>query len=374
MYTKDYMSEYKLKIGITQGDTNGVGWEIILKALAHPSVVELFTPVIYGSKHIAEFYMRTIEEMEPLQFNLCNSAAEARRGKINLVECGAKDTRIEAGRATEESAKQALAALEKASADLVAGDLAAVVTAPISKESMQSVGFGFTGHTEYFASKAEGKPMMIMCSDVMRVALQTVHIPVDKVAESLSTEGIIESLTSLRQTLKSDFGIVEPRIAVLSLNPHAGDGGLLGSEEENIIRPAVQEVAKQNILAFGPMAADGLFAGGGYKKYDAILAMYHDQGLTPFKALSPEGVNFTAGLNIVRTSPDHGTAFDIAGKGIADAQSMRNAIYEAIDIVRRRSDYKYWSRNPLEHFEREKGRDVSMHDLQAAEERRAQKE
>ena len=374
MYTKDYMSEYKLKIGITQGDTNGVGWEIILKALAHPSVVELFTPVIYGSKHIAEFYMRTIEEMEPLQFNLCNSAAEARRGKINLVECGAKDTRIEAGRATEESAKQALAALEKASADLVAGDLAAVVTAPISKESMQSVGFGFTGHTEYFASKAEGKPMMIMCSDVMRVALQTVHIPVDKVAESLSTEGIIESLTSLRQTLKADFGIVEPRIAVLSLNPHAGDGGLLGSEEENIIRPAVQEVAKQNILAFGPMAADGLFAGGGYKKYDAILAMYHDQGLTPFKALSPEGVNFTAGLNIVRTSPDHGTAFDIAGKGIADAQSMRNAIYEAIDIVRRRSDYKYWSRNPLEHFEREKGRDVSMHDLQAAEERRAQKE
>ena len=374
MYTKDYMSEYKLKIGITQGDTNGVGWEIILKALAHPSVVELFTPVIYGSKHIAEFYMRTIEEMEPLQFNLCNSAAEARRGKINLVECGAKDTRIEAGRATEESAKQALAALEKASADLVAGDLAAVVTAPISKESMQSVDFGFTGHTEYFASKAEGKPMMIMCSEVMRVALQTVHIPVDKVAESLSTEGIIESLTSLRQTLKADFGIVEPRIAVLSLNPHAGDGGLLGSEEENIIRPAVQEVAKQNILAFGPMAADGLFAGGGYKKYDAILAMYHDQGLTPFKALSPEGVNFTAGLNIVRTSPDHGTAFDIAGKGIADAQSMRNAIYEAIDIVRRRSDYKYWSRNPLEHFEREKGRDVSMHDLQAAEERRAQKE
>ena len=374
MYTKDYMSEYKLKIGITQGDTNGVGWEIILKALAHPSVVELFTPVIYGSKHIAEFYMRTIEEMEPLQFNLCNSAAEARRGKINLVECGAKDTRIEAGRATEESAKQALAALEKASADLVAGDLAAVVTAPISKESMQSVGFGFTGHTEYFASKAEGKPMMIMCSDVMRVALQTVHIPVDKVAESLSTEGIIESLTSLRQTLKADFGIVEPRIAVLSLNPHAGDGGLLGSEEENIIRPAVQEVAQQNILAFGPMAADGLFAGGGYKRYDAILAMYHDQGLTPFKALSPEGVNFTAGLNIVRTSPDHGTAFDIAGKGIADAQSMRNAIYEAIDIVRRRSDYKYWSRNPLEHFEREKGRDVSMKDLQEAEQRRGKGE
>lgn len=357
------MSEYKHKIGITQGDTNGVGWEVILKALAHPSVVELFTPVVYGAKHIAEFYMRTIEDLEPVQFHLCNSAAEARRGKINLVECGAKDTHIEAGRPTEESAKEALDALEKASADLVAGNLAAVVTAPINKESMQKVGFGFTGHTEYFASKAEGEPMMIMCSEILRVALQTVHIPVDKVASSLSAEKITSSLMALRQTLKQDFGVVEPRIAVLSLNPHAGDGGLLGSEEEQIIRPAVQEAAKQGVLAFGPLAADGLFAGGGYKKYDAILAMYHDQGLTPFKALSPEGVNYTAGLNIVRTSPDHGTAFDIAGKGVADAQSMRNAIYEAIDIVRRRNDYRYWSRNPLEHFEREKGRDVSLKDL-----------
>ena len=163
--------------------------------------------------------------------------------------------------------------------------------------------------------------------------------------------------------MKQDFGVVEPRIAVLSLNPHAGDGGLLGSEEESIIRPAIQEAAKEKILAFGPMAADGLFASGGYTKYDAILAMYHDQGLTPFKALSPEGINFTAGLDIVRTSPDHGTAFDIAGKGIADEQSMRNAIYEAIDIVRRRNDFQYWSRNPLEHFEREKGRDISVSDL-----------
>ena len=368
------MSEYKYKIGITQGDTNGIGWEVIIKALSHPSMIELFTPVVYGAKHIAEFYQRGLQDVEPLNFHICNSASEARRGKINLVECGAKDTRIEAGHTSEESAKQALDALEKASADLVAGDLAAVVTAPISKESMQGVGFGFTGHTEYFASKSEGVPMMIMCSEVMRVALQTVHIPVDKVAESLSVEKITESLIALRHTLKQDFGVVEPRIAVLSLNPHAGDGGLLGSEEENIIRPAIIEAANQGVLAFGPLASDGLFAGGGYKKYDAILAMYHDQGLTPFKALSPEGVNFTAGLNTVRTSPDHGTAFDIAGKDLADAQSMRNAIYEAIDIVRRRGDYKYWSRNPLEHFEREKGRDVSMKDLQEAEQRKGKSE
>ncbi len=360
------MSEYKLKIGITQGDTNGIGWEVIIKALSHPQMVELFTPVVYGAKHIAEFYTRGLEGVEPLQFHICNSAAEARKGKINLVECGAKDTRIDAGRATEESAKQALDALEKASADLVAGDLAAVVTAPINKESMQKVGFGFTGHTEYFASKAEGEPMMIMCSELMCVALQTVHIPVEKVAKSLSAEKITASLVALRQVLKQDFGVVEPRIAVLSLNPHAGDGGLLGSEEEQIIRPAVQEAAKQGVLAFGPFAADGLFYGEEYKKFDAILAMYHDQGLTPFKALSPDGVNFTAGLDIVRTSPDHGTAYDIAGKNLADAQSMRNAIYNAIDIVNSRKNYKFWSRNPLEHFEREKGRDVSMKDLQAA--------
>ena len=357
------MSEYKLKIGITQGDTNGIGWEVILKSLTHPSMVEVFTPVVYGAKHIAEFYMRKLEDFEPIQFHICASAADAHRGKINLVECGAKDTRIEAGRATEASAQQALAALEKASADLVAGDLAAVVTAPINKEAMQKVGFGFTGHTEYFASKAEGEPRMIMCSDLMRVALQTVHIPIDRVSESLSAEKITASLVALRQILKQDFGVVEPRIAVLSLNPHIGDGGLLGSEENDIIRPAVQEAANQGVLAFGPFAADGLFYGEEYKKFDMILAMYHDQGLTPFKALSPDGVNFTAGLNIVRTSPDHGTAYDIAGKDMADAQSMRNAIYEAIDIVHRRNNYEYWSRNPLEHFEREKGRDLSASDL-----------
>ena len=267
------------------------------------------------------------------------------------------------GIASAEAGKAAVEALERAMADLNDGKIEAMVTAPISKETAQSESFPYTGHTEFVAVNSEGEPMMIMCSNALRVALQTVHIPVDKVAASLSTEAIVESLKALRQTLKQDFGVVEPRIAVLSLNPHAGDGGLLGSEENDIIRPAVQEAARQNILAFGPMAADGLFASGGYAKYDAILAMYHDQGLTPFKALSPDGVNFTAGLNIVRTSPDHGTAYDIAGKDIADAQSMRNAIYEAIDIVHRRNNYEYWSRNPLEHFEREKGRDLSASDL-----------
>ena len=199
------------------------------------------------------------------------------------------------------------------------------------------------------------------------MALATVHIPVEKVAESLSKEGLVAQLHALRKTLKQDFGVVEPRIAVLSLNPHAGDGGLLGKQEEEIIRPAILEAYEAGTLAFGPLSADGLFASGGYKKYDAILAMYHDQGLTPFKTLSPEGVNFTAGLSVVRTSPDHGVAYDIAGKDKADAQSMRNAIYDAIDIVRRRRAYERWSRNPLEHFEREKGKDISVKDLKLPE-------
>lgn len=363
------MSDSRLKIGITQGDTNGIGWEVILKALSDPTMCELCTPVVYGARHAADFYASRLgEDVESVRFNVCRSASEARRGVVNLVECGAKEFRVEAGRVTPEAAKAAVAALEAASADLNDEELDAVVTAPISKEAMQSVGFGFTGHTEYFASKAEGNATMIMCSDILRVALATVHIPVEQVAASLSKEALVEQLKELRHTLKQDFGVVEPRIAVLSLNPHAGDGGLLGAQETEIIRPAVLEAYEAGVLAFGPMAADGLFASGGYAKYDAILAMYHDQGLTPFKTLSPDGVNFTAGIDVVRTSPDHGVAYDIAGKGKADAQSMRNAIYAAIDIVRRRRAYERWSRNPLEHFEREKGKDVSVKDLKLPEE------
>ena len=359
------MFDNRIKIGITQGDTNGIGWEVIIGALSNPMITELCTPVVYGNRKTADFYISKakFEEGESLKFFYCSSAAEARYGAINFVEVGEKELAVEPGKATEASAKAAIAALEAVVEDFESGALAAVVTAPINKESMNATGFGFTGHTEFFAAKAEGQATMIMCSETLRVALATIHIPVDKVASSLSKDALVEQLTQLRDTLKSDFGVVEPRIAVLALNPHAGDGGLLGSEENDIIRPAVDEAYNAGVLAFGPLAADGLFAGGGYAKYDALLAMYHDQGLVPFKALSPEGVNFTAGLDIVRTSPDHGVAYDIAGKGVADAQSMRNAIYAAIDIVRRRELYSRWSRNPLERFERDKGRDMSMKDI-----------
>ena len=360
------MSDNRLKIGITQGDANGVGWEIILRTLADQRMTELFTPVVYGSKQAADFYSKLLNEEEgSVQFNVVSSAEESRRGKVNLVECG--QINPQPGVASAEAGKAAVEALERAMEDLKAGDIDAMVTAPIMKETAQSETFQFTGHTEFVASHLEGEPMMIMCSDRLRVGLVTIHIPVSEVSQSISKEKILSSLTTLRQSLKADFGIVEPRIAVLSLNPHAGEGGMLGSEEQEIIKPAIEEAFQEGTLAFGPFPADGLFATGAYAKYDAILAMYHDQGLTPFKTLSPDGVNFTAGLSEVRTSPDHGTAYDIAGKGEADPQSMRNAIYAAIDIVRNRRNWAYWNRNPLQRFEREKGRDVSVKDLKLPE-------
>ena len=361
------MPENKFKIGITQGDTNGIGWEIILKALADPRMTEFFTPVVYGSPKAAAYYRNTVAEIEAFSFNPVASAAEARRGKANLVACG-ETADIAPGKPTPEAGRAAVEALCAAMRDLKAGHLDALVTAPFDKETVQADDFRYTGHTEYLAAELEGEAMMILCSDSLRVGLVTKHIPVSEIARNITKERIVRDLDTLRRALIEDFGIVEPRIAVMALNPHAGDGGLLGCEEQEIIRPAIVEAFGKGVLAFGPFAADGLFAGGGYAKYDGILAMYHDQGLAPFKTLSPDGVNFTAGLSAVRTSPDHGTAFDIAGKDKADPQSMRNAIYTAIDIVEHRRAWAEWTRNPLQHAERDRGgRDVSVKDLPQTE-------
>ena len=361
------MPENKFKIGITQGDPNGIGWEIILKALADPRMSELFTPVVYGSPKAAAYYRNTVAEIEAFSFNPVASAAEARRGKANLVACG-ETADIAPGKPTPEAGRAAVEALCAAMRDLKAGHLDALVTAPFDKETVQADDFRYTGHTEYLAAELEGEAMMILCSDVLRVGLVTKHIPVSEIARNITKERIVRDLGTLRRALIEDFGIVEPRIAVMALNPHAGDGGLLGREEQEIIRPAIVEAFSKGVLAFGPFAADGLFAGGGYAKYDGILAMYHDQGLAPFKSLSPDGVNFTAGLSAVRTSPDHGTAFDIAGKDKADPQSMRNAIYAAIDIAEHRRAWAEWTRNPLQRAERDRGgRDVSVKDLPQTE-------
>ena len=361
------MPENNFKIGLTQVDTNGIGWEIILKALADPRMTELFTPVVYGSPKAAAYYRNTVAEIEAFSFNPVASAAEARRGKANLVACG-ETADIAPGKPTPEAGRAAVEALCAAMRDLKAGHLDALVTAPFDKETVQADDFRYTGHTEYLAAELEGEAMMILCSDVLRVGLVTKHIPVSEIARNITKERIVRDLGTLRRALIEDFGIVEPRIAVMALNPHAGDGGLLGREEQEIIRPAIVEAFSKGVLAFGPFAADGLFAGGGYAKYDGILAMYHDQGLAPFKSLSPDGVNFTAGLSAVRTSPDHGTAFDIAGKDKADPQSMRNAIYAAIDIAEHRRAWAEWTRNPLQRAERDRGgRDVSVKDLPQTE-------
>ena len=354
----------KIKIGITQGDTNGIGWEIILKTLADSRMCELFTPIVYGSPAAAAYYKNTLHDTENVQLNIIDSAAKASARQANIVPTGDKELKIEAGISTQASGAAAVAAIEAAVSDLEAGLIDALVTAPISKAGAGSAGFGFTGHTEYLASKSEGKPVMMMCSDVLKVALATTHTPLENVAENLTAADISDKLCSLRRTLIADFGIVEPRIAVLALNPHAGEDGMLGKQETEIIKPAIEDAVSKGVLAFGPIAADGFFLSGAYAKYDAVLAMYHDQGLAPFKALTPDGVNYTSGLDIIRTSPDHGTAFDIAGQDKASPDSLRNAIYLAADICRSRASYAEMSRNPLRHYEqRGGGADLSVSDL-----------
>ena len=357
----------RLKIGITQGDTNGVGWEVILKIFSDNRLTELFTPVIYGSGAAAAFYQKRLNDVEPVKFVVVDSAERAQQGRVNLVECGAKELSVTPGKPSKVGGEAAAAALVKAIEELKSGAIDAMVTAPIDKEMIQSEVFSFTGHTEFLAKELDGEPLMIMTSELLRVGLVTIHVPVAQVAESLSKELIVERIKQMNASMRQDFGVVRPKVAVLALNPHAGDGGLLGKEEQDIIKPAIVEAYEDGVLAFGPFAADGFFASGQFKNYDAILAMYHDQGLAPFKTLTPNGVNFTASLSEVRTSPDHGVAYDIAGKGVADEQSMRNAIYDAIDIVQRRREWAEWNANPLQHFEREKGRDISIKDLPETE-------
>ena len=363
------MNESKIRIGITQGDPNGIGCEVIIKALCDPHMCDLFTPIVYGSARAMAFYKKPIEEAEGFSFNQITSATEASNKRVNLIDCFPGELRVEPGVQSAAAGEASVAALQAAATDLKAGLIDAVVTAPICKESVQSDTFHFTGHTEFFANEFGGDPLMLMCSDRMKVGLVTIHVPVSEVSHLITEELIVTRLKELTQSLTADFTIRSPRIAVLSLNPHAGDGGLIGSEEKQVITPAIERAVQQEkLLAFGPFPADGFFASAGYQKYDAVLAMYHDQGLAPFKALSGGGVNFTAGLPIVRTSPAHGVGFDIAGQGIADPQAMRDALYAAIDILRSRRNYAQITANPLQKFKRERGADISASELPEAKE------
>ncbi|WP_304644569.1 4-hydroxythreonine-4-phosphate dehydrogenase PdxA [uncultured Duncaniella sp.] len=349
----------KIKVGITHGDINGIGYEVLLKALGDTRITELCTPVIYGSAKIANYYRKGMELPEFKLFQI-DSPDSAATDEINIINVVGEDCKLEPGQPTPNGGKAALTALERAVSDLRDGLIDVLVTAPINKKTIHSDDFNFPGHTEYLQDRlGEGhQAMMIMCAEGLRVALVTIHEPISNVAGSITSKGITDKLVAFNRSLVEDFGIHGPRIAVLSLNPHAGDGGIIGSEETEIIAPAIEEAMKRKVLAFGPYAPDGFFGSGNYAKFDGVLAMYHDQGLTPFKVLAGErGVNFTAGLPYVRTSPDHGTAYDIVGQGKADEQSMREAIYSAIDIYRNRRREAAATANPLRHQSYDKGND-----------------
>lgn len=348
------MSE-KLRVGITHGDINGVGYEVILKAFEDATMLELCTPIVYGSPKVATYHRKAIDCQT--SFSIINHANEANLDKLNILACVDDELKVEMGTPSEEAGKAALMALERALADYKEGLIDVLVTAPINKNTIQADNFRFPGHTEYIQEQAgEGqKALMILMRNELRVALVTGHIPVNSISSSLTKELIQEKLSIFEQSLRQDFCIGKPRIAVLALNPHAGDGGLIGTEEQEIIIPALNEMKAQGMFCFGPYPADGFFGSDAFTKFDGILAMYHDQGLAPFKALAmEEGVNYTAGLPIIRTSPAHGTAYDIAGKGVASEASLRQAIYAAIDIYRNRERDEEAHRNPLKKLYHEK--------------------
>lgn len=341
------MSE-KLKIGITVGDVNGIGLEIIIKSLMDNRVLEFFTPIVYGSTKIASFHRKAIG-IQDFSFQVITSPEQANPRRPNIINCWQEDVKLTLGEQTEEGGKYAFLSLERAMEDLNSGQIDALVTAPINKLNIQQDGFNFPGHTEYLQVKTGATDvLMFMISDELRIGVVTGHIPVSEVAKSISEDAIIQKLKLMNASLKSDFWIQKPKIAVLGLNPHAGDNGLIGTEDEEIIRPAIEKANEQGVFCFGPYPADGFFATDTFSKFDGVLAMYHDQGLIPFKHIAAhKGVNFTAGLPVVRTSPDHGTGFDIAGKNLASEASFMEALFTAVHIVKRRREQVELTSNPL---------------------------
>lgn len=342
------MSEEKIIVGISQGDINGIGLEVIIKTFLDPQMLEICTPVVFGSNKTASFHRKALN-IEDFSFNQIHDISEISHKRANIINVYDEDVTIELGKQTAAGGTYALKSLEAAAYALAQGKIQVLVTAPINKENIQSPDFNFPGHTEYLDEKfGDGNSLMFLLSDTLRVAVVTGHIPVTKVAQELSTEKILKKIQTLHRSLIQDFSIRTPKIAVLGLNPHAGDNGVIGDEEKNIILPAINKAKEEGMLVYGPYPADGFFGNGTYKSFDAVLAMYHDQGLIPFKTISfNAGVNFTAGLPIVRTSPDHGTAYDIAGKNVASEESFRKAIYTAIDIYNTRKQNKALSADPL---------------------------
>lgn len=359
----------KIKIGISHGDVNGISYEVIIKTLMDPRICEICTPIIFGSPKVAAYHRKALE-IENFSPTGINSPDEARGNKVYVINCVDENIRVELGKSTESAGISSYRALKAATDALEAGKIDALITGPVSKQNIQHSDFSYNGHTEYLQARFRAdEVVMLMVSDLLKVGLVAGHVPLAQLSSFITKELIVDKIQILASSLLEDFGIRKPNIAVLGLNPHAGDDGLLGNEEKEIIIPAIEEAKKSNISVFGPFPADGFFGSGLFSKYDAVLAMYHDQGLAPFKALSMEnGVNFTAGLPVVRTSPAHGTAFELAGKNEASADSFRNALYLAIDAVRNRELYREISKKPLPSgTSRTNGKDESVEDVEAAQ-------
>jgi 4-hydroxythreonine-4-phosphate dehydrogenase len=351
------MSEH-LKIGISIGDINGIGLEVIIKTLSESEVYKYCTPIVYGHTKVASFH-RKAAGIQEFIFQVINDASQAHPGKPNMINCWEEDVKIDLGTANETGGKYAFLSLQKATDDLISGKIDALVTAPINKHNIQSEDFQFAGHTEYIQAKA-GAPdsLMFLLSDELKVGVVTGHVPVKDIASQITKEAIVSKLKLMNAALRNDFWVEKPKIAVLGLNPHAGDNGLLGAEEAEIIIPAIEAAAEEGVFAFGPFAADGFFGNQAYAKFDAVLAMYHDQGLIPFKSMSfNSGVNFTAGLPVIRTSPDHGTGYDIAGKNLAVPSSFKEALFAAIHIVKSRREQAELEKNTLPFTKMSRDRD-----------------
>lgn len=346
------MNDNIIKVGISQGDINGIGYEVIMKTLLDPRILEMCTPIVYGSPKVAAYHRKALN-IQNLSFNHIRSPHEATPLKAHIINCIDDNIRVELGKSTPAAGEASFQALDQATSDLKQGLIDVLVTAPINKDNIQSEHFQFPGHTEFLAQVAgTDEYLMLMVSETMKIGVVTTHLPISKVAENITREAILSKIRIISKSLQQDFAITKPKIAVFGLNPHAGDNGLLGNEEQDIILPAIQDARNEGIIALGPFPADGFFGSEDYRKFDAILAMYHDQGLIPFKLASfDRGVNYTAGLPFIRTSPAHGTAFSIAGEDQASPDSFRQALYLAIDIYKNREIYREITRNPLKRYD-----------------------
>jgi len=341
----------KIKVGISIGDCNGVGIEIILKTFLDKRMLDFCTPIIFGNTKLISTYKKDLHL--DVQFNGIKYADKALNGKLNILNVWNEEIPVEIGKPTKIAGEFAFKSLESATNALNRGVIDVLVTAPINKDNIQSESFQFPGHTEYLESKLNGESLMILMTDELKIGLITGHIPISKVSETITPELITNKVENLYTTLVQDFAISKPKIAVLGLNPHCGDHGVIGLEDDEIIKPTIDKIQETGKLVYGPFAADSFFGSESYKNFDAILAMYHDQGLAPFKTLSfGEGVNYTAGLDKIRTSPDHGTAYNIAGKGIASVSSFKEAIFTAVKIYKTRKEYRSLTENVLKTAEK----------------------